>query len=78
MLEWLNLFSGRWLDMYKDGGDANGLMDEFMNDCFNEGMKGFKCYIDACILSSCKVSPNLFVQEHRHQVEKKDWEKGLA
>ena len=51
-----------------------------MNDCFDEGLKGFKCYTNAC---HSPINLVQFVQEHRvlehsHQVQKKDWEKGLA
>ena len=80
MPRWLNSFLARQLDVYKDWGDASGLMDDFMNDCFDEGLKGFKCYTNAC---HSPINLVQFVQEHRvlehsHQVQKKDWEKGLA
>ena len=38
----------KWLDVYHDEVDINGLIDAFMNYHFNEGLKELKCYYRAC------------------------------
>lgn len=60
MLECLNSFLDRWLDTYKDGGDASGLIGKFMNDCFGQGFKGFNGYADASPIPINPIQNYLF------------------